>query len=86
MTAPAPLSCIAPACNRVRRRRGRCFTCYGHVVEQIRAGLTTWAQAEAEGLLLPVDLNRFHLDRDRQAQRKEFCDGGRMCQRAAMMR
>jgi hypothetical protein len=51
----ASLFCIAPDCKRLRKVRGCCRVCYDHVRQQIHAGETTWAQAEASGLLLPVN-------------------------------
>jgi len=54
-TLPDSLHCIAPDCNRMRHRRGLCRPCYDRLRQQIRTGRTTWAAAEASGLLLAAD-------------------------------
>jgi hypothetical protein len=39
--------------ERLPRSRGLCPPCYGRCGRAVRAGQTTWAQLETEGLILP---------------------------------
>lgn len=60
-------------CDGIARTRGICWRHYNALAERVRSGLTTWADAEAEGLCLRAVKRRLahkRKDSDRSAIRR----------------
>lgn len=55
-------------CGRVKDSRGLCRNCYGKLLDQVKAGTTTWAKLEAAGKCLPAKADRVRrsIERDKK--------------------